>query len=259
MRLAFVLLGEARLPERTEVLGAYRRIAPGGPTIVGNVSEQHDDAVDSYRVGTGEDVHVALVKAAVPDNEAEDAARYSISSFGTGWTLPAHSAHLIVAMQEQDSGSAPASMRRFTRVLAAIAEASSAVGVYWGAARATHAPRFFIDLAERDEDQLMLWTGVSVAAERDDRLSLLTLGMAQLGHKDVLLTAPRRSGNDALRFLFDLLGYFVARGGPVPDGDTVGRSGSEKLVVRWVASPIDGTTQVVRVDMPDGGPGGAAD
>ncbi len=251
MREALVLLRDTRLPHLTEVLQAYSRIAAAGPVLLAEARGRADDAIQAYRLATRDAVQVALMPAAVPDGDAESAAQYSISSFGTGWVLPGHRAHLVVVLDESESRPAKASLQVFTRVVAAIAEASGAVGIYWGDARATHAPAFFIDLAERGDDQLMLWTGVRVASDGQDRVSLLTLGMGQLDQPDVLLTAPRRAGNDALRFLFDVLSYFVHRGGPVPEGDMVGRNARETLLVRWVASPVDPAKRVVRIDLPD--------
>jgi hypothetical protein len=260
MRFAFVLLREPRLPALHDVLRSYADIAPDGPGLRADASVAASSAVMlGLRLTTQDAVHVALMPAPVPDGEADAAARYSISSFGTGWTLADHKAHLLVVLQEAEHRPPVETLRAFTRVVAALAQAGEALGVYWSAGHATHALAFFLDVARHDREQIMLWTGVRVAAGGPDRVSLLTLGMSQLGQQDVMLTAPRSAGNQALCFLFDLLAYFVRRGAPARDGETVGRTAQERLPVRWVPSPLDPTQQVVCVDLPEDPPASMLD
>jgi hypothetical protein len=195
---------------------------------------------------------VTLMPVPVPNREADEAARYSISSQGTGWKLPGHKAHLTVTLHQIGKVSAVEWLSRFTSFLAAVTEASRAVGVYWGNARVTHDPKFVLSAA-RDPDiasRILLWTGISVAREPSGRLSLLSLGMDQLGLPDLLLTAPKAVGNDALPAFFEFLALVAERGSPLPEGHTVGRKASERLPVRYVPSPIDASKKVWRVDLP---------
>jgi hypothetical protein len=96
----------------------------------------------------------------------------------------------------------------------------------------------------------MLWSGVSVARQKDGRLSLLSLGMKQLNLPDLLLIGGPSGANAAMATMFDLLAYVAQRGAALPDGDTVGRSAHEKLPVRYVSSPLDSTKKVWRVELP---------
>ncbi len=97
--------------------------------------------------------------------------------------------------------------------------------------------------------RLTLWTGVSVEREPDGRFSLLSLGMKQLNLPDLLLIAPQSDGNSALEPFFTFLTYVAHRGEPLPEGDTIGRSETEKLPVRYVPSPLDPKTRVWRVEI----------
>ena len=118
----------------------------------------------------------------------------------------------------------------FFALLAAVTEASPAVGVYWGNAGATHDPKFVIHTAAEQGivPRMMLWTGVSIAHDGESRVSLLSLGMKQF---------------------FDLLAYVADRGKPLPEGDTVGHSEGERLPVRYVPSPTEPSERVWRVDL----------
>lgn len=195
---------------------------------------------------------VALVPLPVPNGEADDAARFSVPSFGSDWTPASHEAHLIVTLADSADTSAIERVRRMTAVLAAVAKASDAVGIYWGDAGATHPPEAFYTLARERSlmTWLMLWTGVSVAREADGRSSLLSLGLGQFDLPDLLLTAPSGDRGRALEVFFDLLAYLLERQSPIPEGDTVGFSESERWPVRYVQSPVAEGKRVWRVDVP---------
>jgi len=249
VHVAFVLLSTPTLPRGEDIVRAYAGVAPKKERIrVVEVKDAKKDIV-TLELTPGGDAFVALMPVAVPKGEADEAARFSLSSFGRGWKLPPHKAHLIVTLMDTSGAKAVDSLSRFTSLTAAVTEASHAVGVYCGNAGATHDPKFFVEVA-RDPGimaRLTVWTGVSVAKE-GARISFLSLGMKQLELPDLLLTAPA-SGKDALPTMFDLLAYVIDRGKPLPEGDTVGRSAEERFPVHYVPSPIDPKTKVWRVDM----------
>lgn len=160
-----------------------------------------------------------------------------------------HVAHLAV-VSLSPKASPVERLLRHTRVVAALTKASHAIGVYEGNANATHDPAFYVDVVANGPDlPLMLWNGISLA-KTPDTVELLTLGMAQLGFPDLLLVGPAGQGNDALLFAFNLLGYVISRGGPIPEGETVGRTAAEKLPVTYVPSPVDPSVRVMKVELP---------
>jgi uncharacterized protein DUF4261 len=257
MNLAFVLLPEARLPRADAVVGAFASFSLNGEQIrerpegEGAKPKPGDSEALVFDLGPDGMAMVGLIPTSVPKGEADRAARYSVSAFGGDPKLPPHEAHLIVVQNDTDVATVDA-LSRFTTMLAALVEASGAVGVYWGDAGATHDAKFFVDLA-RDEAlvaRLMLWTGVSVARGADGGVSLLSLGMEQLGLPDLLLsTQPTLPLPEALDFFFNMLAMVVERGSPLPEGDTVGRSDNERLPVRYVPSPADAGKKVWSVEV----------
>lgn len=252
MNLAFVLLSEPKMPKGEDIVRSFAHFASKGDHIrlIGSKAGGKTEVIelDLSPHGTA---FVALMPMPVPTGEADDAARYSLSTLGTGWKLGPHKAHLVVTLRSAETDTPLDALNRFTSLLAAVTEASSAVGVYWGNAGATHDPKFVIHTAAEQGivSRMMLWTGVSIARDGESRVSLLSLGMKQLGLPNLLLTAPRGNLQSVLATFFDLLAYVADRGKPLPEGDTVGRSEGERLPVRYVPSPTEPSERVWRVDL----------
>lgn len=255
INLAFVLLSEAQLPNPAAVALAFRDFAAPGDNLREEAADSESgssDQVTSLALSTGEKSFVALMPAAVPNGEADQAAQFSLSRFKDNWQLPVHKAHLLVSFHAQPDTPPVVRLSRFTSLLAAVTKASPAVGVYWGNAGATHDSEFFLSVAADQgvAPRMMLWSGVSIAQEKDGRPSLLSLGMEQLNLPDLLLVAGTGSKSVAIETMYDLLAYVAERGDPLPEGDTVGRTSDERLPVHYVKSPVDSKKKVWRVELP---------
>ncbi|MGD0052927.1 MAG: DUF4261 domain-containing protein [Vulcanimicrobiaceae bacterium] len=247
--VAFVLLSVAKLAQPTAIISAYHRIVPNAQPLT---IEGKDGRVLTIHVRGGDDVIVALAPIPIPNGEAEDNVDRSVSAFfREHWTLPPYHAHLVVTQKGKVKRSRYDQLTAFTRVVAAIAEANDAVGVYWGGGHATHDPKFFVEMADPSQESTglpMLWNGIEITHE-GDRVSLLTLGMQQLNLPNIHLTAPRAQGNDAVADLFDCASYLIQRGSALPAGDTVGRTAGERIPVRYEPSPAGDGRQVWRIDL----------
>jgi uncharacterized protein DUF4261 len=253
IHLAFVLLAKPTLPPAQQIVRAHAAFAPPGERLTISKAKSPptpgSTQILEFDVAPHGHVFVALFPAAVPGHEAEDAARLSVSSLAKPWTPPPHTAHAVVTLTEGD-GPPVEALSRFTAIVAAVTEASHAVGVYWGAAPVTHPAEFFTKIArERGIACLMLWIGVGAARQADGRLSLLSYGMKQLSLPDLLVIAPAGSASSSVPTFFDLLSYVAERGKPLPEGDTVGRTDEERLPVHYVASPLAGQQKVWRVEL----------
>jgi hypothetical protein len=248
MQLAFVLLQKNVDLDPARVRAALAKVWDEDVAILEEAGER--EAL-SFSVGATDTLTLMQVSAPIPDGEAEAMAGYSISSLGTDWQIAAHEAHLVATLQEEDNGISVRRLLRFTRLLAGVIEGvDSVLGIYWGEAHATHDPDFFRDMAMADDIlPVHLWNGVSIAAN-DERVSLLSLGMKQLGQLNLKLTGPRAEGNELIGYFFNLLEYAAKRGEAVADGETVGRSAEEKLVVRHEPSPVAEDEIVWCVDLP---------
>ena len=254
IKIAFVLLSEAVLPDAESVVQAFSEFAGAGEKLKVNTSETSEEAkgkVLSFDLGAGEMAFVALMPAAVPNGEAEFYVQHSLSSFKDGWELPQHTAHLLVTYHPKGNAKPIVDVSLFTSLVAAVTKVSPSVGVYWKDAGATHEADFFTGIASENGivPRMMLWSGISIAREKDGRMSILSTGMEQLSLPDMLLVTSETSGSDVIETVYDLLSYVAERGEPIPDGDTIGRSNDERLSVCYVKSPIDAKKKVWRVEL----------
>jgi hypothetical protein len=249
--VAFVLLSAPSLPTGEELVRAQRAIAPGETPFRVTDAKKPPKGTLSLELTPKGSAVIALMPVVIPKGEAEDGAHLSLTFLGTEWKLPKYKAHLVVTLMDPPELSAVESLTRFTTLVTAVSEATHAVGVYWGGAYATHDPKFVSQVARKPglAPHLMIWCGVSVAREPSGRISLLSIGMKQLDLPELLLTAPAGDDGTALATMFDLLAYVADRGQPLPEGDTVGRTETEKWPVHYVPSPMDAKTRVWRVEM----------
>jgi hypothetical protein len=253
MQLAMVLLPARKLPAPAAVVAALREIAPPGEPAP-SVDPGARAEGFGLSVGKGGSLLVQLAPAPVPGGEADQAFELSFSAgLDEDGKLAPHRAHLVAAFRDEPGRSRYDGLVRFTYLLAALAESSGAVGVYWGAAGATHEAGWFVAQArERDPDVMPpLWTGIEIVPDGPDRASVLSTGMqAQLGIRELRITTPRARLAENVGRMFDLLAYAARRGAAIPDGDTIGRDEREHLRVRHEPSPIDAAQRVWRIDFP---------
>ena len=92
-------------------------------------------------------------------------------------------------------------------------------------------------------------THKAIHAQELLQFGLLSLGMAQLRLPNLLLTGPLGRKDDAVEWFLSLLEYAAARCAVPKDGETVGRSADECMLVRHVPSPRDENDTVWRVEM----------
>jgi hypothetical protein len=254
MSLAFVLLAEPRLPTGEAIEKEFPAFAEKGQQLKYQKSTTAEPGKETltFDLDPCGFAIVGLLRAPIPNNEADEAARFSFSAIYSGWKLPRHKAHLLVTLANISTTEPVTKLSCMTALLAAVSKATGAVGIYWGDASATHDPTTFQAMAQRPQlaPRLTLWTGVSIAREPSGRLSLLSLGMQQLDLPDLLLTAPAKTDmEEVLGTFFDLLSYVAQRGEPLPEGDTVGREDGDRVPVHYVPSPLDKNKQVWRIEL----------
>jgi hypothetical protein len=102
MNVAFILLSTRGLPKSDEVVAAFGSFASKEQRLRARESEDKKPSqseILEFELSPGGKAFVAAMPVPVPNGEADSAAGFSIASYGTGWTLPKHTAHLVVTLQ----------------------------------------------------------------------------------------------------------------------------------------------------------------
>lgn len=235
-----IVLLQSSAPLDVEALGdAMERFTAGAGPAVGPTLEGEESGEMIVQLGD-ERVWFLQVPAPVPGGEADQYAENSFSYLYSGWQLPAHREHLVVAVSSLSSTPRVEAVSEFVDVLASVVATTDAVGVYVPDMFATHDPALVTSVAEDAEPAaaLPLLTGVSVAYPTPETISFLSLGMTSLGIPDLMLDSPVAVADASLEMFADLLVYVCMRGAPIPEGETVGRDDLERLPVRYQPSPI---------------------
>jgi hypothetical protein len=174
VHLAFVLTAKAESADPAPVLAELKRSWPPAPTF----DDAEVDGPERFSLtGRAGCAVVGAMPGAVPNGEAEAHAPYSAAFLDKEPELPGHAGHLVVAFTPEAGGRGLLGRRRqseprqelraFVRVVAALATTTSASGVYWGAAGATHPTAFFVELARADDSSPFLWSGVSFSSTEE--------------------------------------------------------------------------------------------
>lgn len=265
LHLGIVLLSKAELPATKALIESYAKFPGPGKALVpteaaspagkGAEKKSEGPAPLGFDLGDGVEGAITLSSVPFPKGEAENHADYSLS-FPPGQkpeSLGTHRAHLLVGVHGGEPKTL-ASLERFTRFIAAITDATPhALGVYWAGARATHSREFLLDLAKAPEaaSKLILWNGFKLALLEDGRPSVLSLGMSQLGILDLWIVGPKGTDLPSLiEWEFNLLAYAMNRGSAIPDGDTMGLTETQSILVKHVTSPIDPEKKVWKIELP---------
>lgn len=243
--LAFVLLRQATRPAALTLAAAYKALAPGGPKL--KLAEERDGTL-SLELGGGF-AAVTLVAAPVPGAEVEAGMRFSASLLHQEWDLEPHHAHLIVTCARPPGATAREHLRTFHRLTAAVAMAAHPHVCAIGVDGITHEPGFYVDQVRSDPDPATVWFGLTID-HFGARFSMLSLGMGRLALPDLLLTAPSDRFDHAFGWFFNVLSHVAACEAALPDGDTIGHSPTERMLVRYVASPRDPSIWVMAIHLP---------
>jgi len=259
MTLVSVLTRAPALPSREALERAAQQLLPGR-----SLDWRESSGVVTLGLD-GATVRLKTIAGPVPHGEADTSAFLSLSSLNGRWRLGSHSAHLALsldgAMRTRPDGllsrlsgatreATPLErLSTFTRLVAAVTKASDAVGVHWAAAPVTHAPDFFLEVAQEAPVPLPLWVGVSVTPEPGERSTLLSFGMGQLSLPELLVDAPSKELADAADFFFSALATIAERGRPPDEGETIPRSLLSRPRVRYGPSPVTAGARVWRLSL----------
>jgi hypothetical protein len=165
--------------------------------------------------------------------------------------LRGHAAHLLVLAVPAGPDRKPAAMK-LTKVASALAECCPAAGVFWGGSGTVHAPGPFREtaaLAASDRLPIEIWVGFGLIDEPDGSHSLFTSGLEEFGLMELEIQRSPNNPQFLYQHLFDMVHYVLRNHAILHDGETIGISDEERILIKTARSLCDGDTEVLQLQM----------
>jgi hypothetical protein len=258
--IAMVATSSTRLPPAKQIVAAAGGRAAKSPGLLGRLfgnkpapTASDQQWQDSNLVFSLADhmIAVALMPGPIPWSDLE-------GPCATAWWWPdatkrmqAHQYHFIVTVM--GGAMSPVARRvMLTNLVSAVVRHTDAVGVYWGEGTVVHEPTSFLEQAEGISETNIpgpLWIDVRVEKnDDDDTLRCFTTGLSPLGHLEIEVARSQLKPQELLEFVGDTACYMINQNMPIKDGETLGRTATEKFKVRHAKSMFDRGT-VMQISM----------
>lgn len=243
--LAFILAKEGSPPT---VAAIEQEIKANWPDFPATQEFEQQDGTISFNMD-GAPVFFAYVDAPFPWSDLEGPCATSMLWPNAAEEIQAHRGHWIVTvMGDHEPIEMATLLTQATAVLLSVLP--SAIGVYWGNATLIIPKPMFIDFTKQvlpDEAPLFLWVDFRVGSDTPSGTSGFTTGMEALGHMELEVHNGPETVPETRERLMDLVGYLLANGPVIEDGNTVGNSAEERILVRYGDSKFGYENKVMRL------------
>jgi hypothetical protein len=242
-RHCFVLCGRADrgdLSRASEVVG--RVLGPGHAVSIerGIVSISGEQASG----------FLAHVPAPIPNHEAEDNADGNVLWTNGKEEAARHRSHVIVTNLGSDGLTPVQSALAVSRLTLVALELFDGLGVYWGNAHVCNSRQVFESFCEDMSEELVpvpVWLRLQPVRAAQDGIGLYTLGMRQFGLMEIEVDRCRMKPQELFEFVSNIAHYLIQSGPVIADGNTVGGSEEERIVVRHRASMVEKGRRVYKI------------
>jgi hypothetical protein len=244
--LAMVLLESTAVVDAAAILAQLRTHAPDLPlTDV----ETSDTGVTTAKIPGGA---VGIIRLPMPVPHGDLAGPVALAWH---WpeaeeTVARHGAHVIVHAASDTLD--PLALRLLhTRLVAAVAATTDALGVYIGEALLVRAAADYVEDAREasaENPPLLSWVGFNLVGEPDDRFSAYTTGLERLGMPELEVRRVAQPAPAVIGLLADVAHYQLTTGKRLKDGDTFGASADDRRRVRHARSSFIPKTPVMLLE-----------
>ena len=241
-----VALSSPALPP-TAALTRVLRTVPGIALDLRSVEEKDGHLL----FGLGKDrAAVALMPTPIPWAKLD-------GPCATAWWWPeaaekmqGHTSHILVALVGE-AGNLIQQHITLTHLTAAIASHTDAVGIFWGSGALVHEPNDFIAQAQQlsgEDLPLHLWIDFRIEQNEDGSYRLFTTGMDAFGQLEIEIPPSTQEPKEILDFAHAIANYILTSNPRIDNGETLGRSPTEKVKAVHAPSMLDSKITVLRLE-----------
>jgi hypothetical protein len=245
-KFCFVLANSTEPCDADQAAEAVSEIL--GPEFIAEVD---DGGVVGVTCGSETIGFLALMPAPIPGGEAEDNAAGNFFWPNGRDESAAHRSHVIVTVAGGSDPGSPVEAALMLSKLSLVAlRLYDGIGVYWGSARVCNSRAFFEASCEgMSEDQLPVpvWLRFQFVRDDDGTKGLYTLGMPQFGLMDVEVERFDGDPEDVFGIVCGMAHYLLQSGPVIADGNTVGGTPEEQIIVRHLPSRVDPGRTVYKI------------
>lgn len=165
-------------------------------------------------------------------------------------SVAAHTSHVIVFASSTTLDRLDLRLLH-TRILAAILASADAVGVYVGGALLIRSADDFRNdtlAATREQPPIPSWIGLNAVRE-ETSLSAYTTGLSDFGIPEVEIRRSALPASDLFGIMADVASYQLSSQRILNDGDTFGRTASDRTRVRYSPSEFLPDTTVAVLEL----------
>jgi hypothetical protein len=200
----------------------------------------------------GEDTvgFLAHMPAPIPGREAEENADGNFLWPSGKNEAAEHRSHVIVTNIGAGDQTPVQSAITVSRLALVALEVFDGIGVYWGNASVCNSREVFEGFCEGISEEHLpvpVWLRFQLVRASDDEVGLYTLGMGQFGLMDIEVDRCRRNLQELFEFVSNIAHYLIQSGPVIADGNTVGGSEDERILVRHRPSMIDQNRRVYKI------------
>lgn len=193
---------------------------------------------------------LAFLPMPIPGGEAEQFAANNIMWPEGPAEVAQHTAHVLVTNIGGEVDSAVGSALQVSQLALVALELFNGIGVYWGNASVCHSRAAFERCCARMSESnvpVPIWLRLQPTLNSEGERGLYTLGMDQFGLMDIEIDRYDMLPQELLDFVCNVAQYLILNGPVIKDGDTVGGSETERILVRHQPSLIEPERTVYKI------------
>ncbi len=178
----------------------------------------------------------------IPNSEAEENADRNFLWPNGKDESAKHRSHVIVTNVGTAEQTPIQSAIAVSRLALVALKLYNGIGVYWGNASVCNSREVFELFCENISEKHLpvpVWLRFQLIRDSDKEIGLYTLGMSQFGLMDIEVDDCRMKVQDLFEFVSNIAHYLIQSGPVIADGNTVGGSESERILVLHRASMVD--------------------
>ena len=161
-----------------------------------------------------------------------------------------HQAHVIVTNMGSGNQSPIQSAISVSQLALVALKLFDGLGVYWGNASVCNSRAVFEDFCQGMSDEhlpIPVWLRFQLVPASDGGIRIYTLGMCQFDLMDIEVDRCTMDIDNLFEFVANIAHYLIQSGPIIADGNTVGGSAEERILVRHRPSMIDKKKTVYKI------------